>query len=149
MAFQQGMTARSDFDGTPERDVLAGTAVLVVEDDDLSREALELLLSHYGARVVAAASVGEAVRAFEQESPALVISDIALPDADGFGLIRHIRRRDAEFHRWTPAIAVSGMSPLDGDDPRQAGFDDFLLKPVDVEVLLARVRSLVATSHHS
>ena len=137
----EGGTARSA--GRDRHRFLAGVQILVVEDDELSRDALALLFSHYGAQVQTAASVPEAVRCFERQHPALLVSDIGLPsDADGYGLIRYIRSRDAERGQWTAAIAVSGLSPDDAD-PRILGFDDFLLKPVDIEQLLARILRLI------
>jgi DNA-binding response OmpR family regulator len=142
--------SRIDDRGAPSREVaqldtlLAGVALLVVEDDDLSREALGLLFSHYGARVCTAASLDEALACFDRHPPDMVVSDIGLDgDHDGFRLIRHVRMRDSQRGSWTPAIAVSGLSPGEGPDPHLAGFDDFLRKPVDVGLLVARVQALL------
>lgn len=153
MAFRTEQLAAEDSgtpydDGPPEQEhldgILAGVTLLVVEDDELSREALALLFSHYGARVCAAATLDDALACFDRYPPMLVVSDIGLhDDHDGYRLIRHVRLRDAERGCWTPAIAVSGLTPGEGIDPRQAGFDDFLLKPVDVDLLLTRVQALL------
>lgn len=120
------------------RQRLAGVTILVVEDDQLSREALELILAHYGATVVSAATVRDALAQFDRFDPTLVVSDIGLPGDDGYSLIRTIRARDLTRSQHTPAIAVSGFGGVEiGERALAAGFDIFLQKPVEVATLIA------------
>jgi DNA-binding response OmpR family regulator len=124
------------------RDTLEGRTILVVEDDEVSREALVVLLSEHGAHVLAAESVPEAMHLQREEHPALIVSDIGLPGDDGCTLIRRIREADSERGDRTPAIAVSGFADCEWY-AFAAGFDDYLQKPLDFDVLLARVRMLL------
>src|SRR5262245_51006968 len=130
-----------------ETGVFDGITVLLVEDDPISREALELIFSHYGARVVSAETMWEALRRYELTLPSLLISDIGLPQGDGYMLLRAIRAREGRLRRRVPAIAISGFpSRESGERARQAGFDAFLRKPIEIRDLLQLARALVATA---
>jgi CheY-like chemotaxis protein len=122
-----------------------GVVLLLVEDDPVTREALEVIFTYYGAQVCSAESVRGALEQFEENAPTLVISDIGLPQGDGYSLLRTIRsreERDGGGH--VPAIAISGFpSHESGERARQAGFDAFLGKPVETRELLKVARSLV------
>jgi CheY-like chemotaxis protein len=136
-------------DGADEIGVGAfdGVTVLLVEDDPVSRAALELIFSYYGARVTSTESAEDALACYEQSSPSIVVSDIGLPHADGCNLLRAIRAHEWGRGRRTPAIAVSGFPSRDcRERVRQAGFDAFLHKPIDVRALLKTVRALAGTS---
>jgi two-component system CheB/CheR fusion protein len=100
------------------------------------------LLEANGASVFAAASAQAALRILEQESIDLLISDISMPEIDGYELLRRVRANPR--HAALPAVAVSGMQ-RDNDiaDARAAGFSAHLGKPVSVERLSAIVRDLV------
>lgn len=125
---------------------LDGVSVLLVEDDPISREALELVLAYYGARIVSAESMREALLRCADTSPSLVVSDIGLGDEDGYALIGAIRAREVGGER-TPAIAISGFPGREtGERARQAGFDAFLPKPIDINALFEVVRMLIAES---
>lgn len=115
--------------------------VLVVEDDPHCREALTLALEDYGAQVVAVDSVEAALRLFEPTAPSILVSDIEMPDRDGFDLIEQVRALDARHARRTPAIAVTGL-PAHGA-LMAAGFDEHLPKPLDLPFLVERIRALV------
>jgi CheY-like chemotaxis protein len=125
-----------------------GVTVLLVEDDPISLEALELIFAHYGAQVLSAESVRGALQQFEDGTPSLVISDIGLPQGDGYMLLRAIRsreQRDGGGH--VPAIAISGFPSRESSErARQAGFDAFLHKPVETSELLKLARAMVAPS---
>jgi CheY-like chemotaxis protein len=116
--------------------ILTDTSILIVEDDEDSRALYVTLLSLYGARVRAVETVGEALDIFASDPPDLLVSDIDMPGADGFDLIR--TTRGLEGGRDVPALAVTGSS---GHDDRArilaAGFDAVLYKPVNVESLIA------------
>src|SRR5262249_49892863 len=78
--------------GTGSRPALSGVHVLVVEDDQDARYLIEDTLRHYGARVTSVASVREALAAIETSRPDVMVSDIAMPEQDGFDLIRAVRQ---------------------------------------------------------
>src|SRR5271155_6109011 len=87
---------------------LHGARVLVVDDDADTREVLTAVLELSGALVSTAESAAEAMRAFERDPPRLLISDIGLPDEDGFSLLRRVRALPASRGGTIPAIALTG-----------------------------------------
>lgn len=108
---------------------LAGIRILLVEDDTDSRELLHDLLSAMGAEVEAASGGREAFAIFQRTRPDLLISDIWMPDGDGYELIQNIRALTIDDGRLTPAIAISA-----GENQQKAilaGFHAFLGKPLD------------------
>ena len=146
-SYAGGSVQPNDGDDAPEDSqtrvgALIGVTVLLVEDDPLTREALELILAHYGARVLCAATGAQALDVYEAGGLSILISDIGLPDFDGCALLRTIRRREAgSWH--LPAIAMSGYPSREtGGRARSAGFDAFLTKPVPLPVLLQTIDEL-------
>jgi CheY-like chemotaxis protein len=127
--------------------MLAGVTVLVVEDDALTREALELIFTAHGAAVVTAATAEDALVSYERLVPSVIVSDIGLPHEDGFAFMRAIRTREFGRGRHTPAIAVSAFPSREtGERARGAGFDAFVPKPIDVGVLLHNISTLSAAA---
>jgi CheY-like chemotaxis protein len=118
--------------------IIRGLDVLVVDDDLDAQEIYCRLLELYGARVTCAASAATAVEQIEAGyTYDVLLSDIAMPGRDGLWLVRQMRARRG---RQVLAVAVSGSStPRLESAAREAGFDAFLVKPVDVEALLAAV----------
>jgi len=109
---------------------LDGVEILLVEDDRDTLEAMTMALEAMGARVLAAASAGEAVSAFRQHVPDLVISDLGMPHEDGYSLLRRIRAERAK--RAVPAIALTGYTRAeDRERALSAGFAAHVPKPVD------------------
>lgn len=125
---------------TLPRPTLADVRVLIVDDDQQSREATATLLELCGARITAVASVADALAGVGREVPDVVVADIAMPVEDGFDLIR--RLRDG---MWTaiPMIALTACAGA-GDESRirAAGYDAYLAKPIDGSELVAAVRRL-------
>jgi PAS domain S-box-containing protein len=125
---------------------LAGLDVLLVEDEADSREALGLAAARRGLRVRLAGSAREALDACAAQPPDVLVSDVAMPEMDGYTLIRTLRAREAATGgtRRTVAIAMTGFaSRIDRELALRAGFDDHLGKPVEIDALLDRVRLLV------
>ena len=123
---------------------LHGATVLLVEDDALNREALELVFSYYGARVVSVDSATAALEQYERAAPAILVSDIVLPDGDGYALLRAIRAGERDLDHRMPAIAISGSLSTDANTRAYAaGFDLFLQKPVDTSALLLSMQRLM------
>jgi CheY-like chemotaxis protein len=126
--------------------VLDGVRVLVVEDHAVVREVISLLLEDFGARVTAVPGVPEALEALERERPNVVLSDIEMPDEDGYALIRKVRALPPDRGGQTPAAALTGLSGAE-DRARalQAGFQDHVAKPIDARQLVTLVTTLAAT----
>jgi CheY-like chemotaxis protein len=124
---------------------LRGLRVLVVEDDTDSRELIGLILRTGGAEVSSAASGHEALQILEQERPTVVISDIGMPDMDGYSFIKRLRSLPQSAGGATPAIALTAYTrELDRQQATRAGFQRHLPKPVTSLVLLRAVAELAA-----
>lgn len=123
--------------GTPPAAILNHLRVLYVEDSVDDREVFKVLFEQGGAEVTTAGSVREALDAFDCIHPELIVSDIGLPDADGYSLIRAIRGRSPEGGGRTPAIAVTGWGrEQDRRSALEAGFEEHLAKPISFQHLL-------------
>ncbi|HET9212247.1 MAG TPA: ATP-binding protein [Thermoanaerobaculia bacterium] len=121
---------------------LAGLRVLAVEDDESTLDALTELLSLQGADVAPAASVSQALETLEGFDPDVLVSDIGMPERDGYELIREVR---ALGHDATdlPAVAVTAFaSPEDRQRALAAGFQVHLAKPVDPRELTSVIAAL-------
>ncbi len=119
---------------------LRGVRVVLVEDHDDSRELLALMLEQCGAVVVSAASAKTGLQAVLDIRPDVVVSDIGMPGEDGYWLIREVHNRVGAL----PAVAVTGFS--DRYHPTQAheaGFREYLNKPVDPERLCGAVAKVL------
>jgi signal transduction histidine kinase/ActR/RegA family two-component response regulator len=111
--------------------------ILVVDDDRESREVLRAMLERAGAIVQVAASVDEAVPELTGFRPELVLSDLAMPGRDGFGVLAAVRAMKGPH---VPVVAVTAYArPEDRKRVMSAGFDDYLAKPVDPAALTAMV----------
>ena len=111
---------------------LKDAVVLAVDDEEEMRDLLALILGRHVREVIVAGSVDEAMEMLQSVHPALIVSDICMPDNDGYDLIRRVRMNADS--RKTPAVALSAYSE-DGcrDAALAAGFDMFLRKPLDVK----------------
>jgi PAS domain S-box-containing protein len=123
---------------------LAGICALVVEDQADSRELIEALLTRCQVRVVAVASVRDALDALDQHPIDVIISDIGLPTYDGFTLLNRVRARRPDKRGHVPAIAISARAgPTERERALEAGYQTFLAKPVEPPDVLAAVAALV------
>lgn len=114
--------------------------VLVAEDDRVTREALEEILSGEGHEVLAARNGEEALRLWKLQRPELVLLDIMMPGASGYDVCRGIREDDARV----PVVFLSAKSEeMDVVLGLELGADDFLRKPFGKHELLARVRAVL------
>jgi K+-sensing histidine kinase KdpD/ActR/RegA family two-component response regulator len=128
--------------GAPAAAALAGLRVLVVDDDADTLEAVCALLTDGGADVQGVASAGAALDVVERFSPNVLVSDIAMPEHDGYWLIRHLRAADTPSAR-CPALALS--THVGGETARaaiEAGYQRHLAKPPTAEVLTTTVAEL-------
>jgi PAS domain S-box-containing protein len=128
------------FDGLPR---LNGLRVLFVDDQVDARELVSELLQVYGAEVIAVDSADNAIKAIEDSSPDVLVSDIGMPREDGYDLIRKIRAREAENGGRIPAVAVTGFAGSEHSRRALAeGFQRYLAKPIDPAELIALVADL-------
>jgi len=119
---------------------LRDVRIILVEDDDDTRELLRLALERAGAAVDAVASAKEARREIMDDAHDVVISDIRMPEEDGYSLIQSLRNAGIS----TPAIALTALARReDADAARAAGFQLHIAKPIDTAGLIDAVSRLV------
>jgi PAS domain S-box-containing protein len=144
-------TAGAGSDGAGNDDVfmecpslLSGVRILVVDDEEDARQLLSTILEECEAVVETAASVGHAIEAIRRSTPDLIISDIGMPDEDGYELVRRLRDDEDPKLKELPAVALTAYA---GEDDRArslaAGFQIHLAKPVDPEALITAVEQLI------
>jgi PAS domain S-box-containing protein len=128
---------------------LNGVRVLLVEDNPDTLDMLKFIFDESGAEVIAAISVDEALDALERFRPDALVSDIAMPDRDGYDLISEIRSREPERGGKIPAVAVTAYARAE-DRVRvlAAGFQMHIAKPIDPDELIAVVASLTGHIHY-
>jgi PAS domain S-box-containing protein len=123
---------------------LTGLRILVVDDDDNTREFLTFLLELHGANVTATATASEALVNLVQFKPDILLSDIGMPDVDGYMLMRQIRALPLEQGRNIPAIALTAYAgEIDHQQAMVAGFQQHIAKPIEPEMLIGAIANLV------
>ena len=126
---------------------LDGLKVLVVDDEADTRELLKVGLGRCGAEVWVASSAQEALEAIENAKPDLLISDIGMPDEDGYALIKRVRALSVESGGRVPAIALTAYARTeDRLQALRAGYQMHVPKPVELAELVTVVASLVQRS---
>ena len=122
---------------------LDGLRALIVDDEEDAREMLEVMLVGFGAEVKASASAQEALEILEQWKPDVLVSDVGMPNEDGYSLIHQIRAIEPSRGGSIPAIALTGYSrPEDRLQLLAAGYQVHLSKPVDLTQLVDAILSL-------
>ena len=131
--------------GRPAEPVaLESLRVLLVEDEPDTLEYLRRLLGNHGAIVTTAPTAREALDAFRRQRPDLLISDIGLPEMDGYDLIKQIRHDERPGARAMPAIALTAYARAeDRLLALRAGFDAHVAKPAEPAELLAAAAGLI------
>jgi PAS domain S-box-containing protein len=126
----------------PAPSALLGVHVLVVENDADARELITSLLANCAADVTAVESAGEALAALDRRLPDVILSDIEMPEVDGYEFIRLVRARDRAQGGSVAAIALTAYArPEDRERLLRSGFQAHLAKPVDFNELVAAVAS--------
>jgi CheY-like chemotaxis protein len=121
--------------------VVASGSILLVEDNEDSRDMMASLLRMKGFRVIEAANGANGMRLAREEKPAVAIIDIGLPDMDGYDVARRLRASAGTSEMRLVALTGYGQ---EGDRQRalKAGFHLHLVKPVDAEMLLSAIAQL-------
>lgn len=125
--------------GTPATSTPAHPHILLVEDDEVIREATRMALERYGFPVTTAADGLEGLEAFHAVRPDLLLLDVMLPLLDGVGLCRRVREESQ-----LPILMMSARTdPVDVVSGLEAGADDYVVKPFESAVLVARIRTVL------
>ena len=145
-ALGERRTAASTASPMPRLPRLDGLRILVVDDSADGRTLTSLVLAQAGASVKAVASVREALQWLEVERPHALVSDIGLPDENGYALIRQIRQYEAEHGGFLPAVALTGYArAADRARSLAAGFQAHVPKPVEPVELATAIATI---THH-
>lgn len=127
--------------------VLAGIKILVVDDDPDTREFYSFVLEQSGANVTAVASAAAAMQALVQSQPDILLSDIGMPEMDGYMLMRQIKALQIAKETPIPAIALTAYAgELNQQQALLAGFQKHLSKPVEPDELISVITSLLGRS---
>jgi PAS domain S-box-containing protein len=141
LAAQVARQSADPGDGTKP---LHGVRVLFVDDEPDARALLSRVLTNRGAEVELADSLETALQALPRFCPDILVSDIGLPNADGYELIRKVRALPSRKERSIPAIALTAFArPEDRERALSAGFQLHVGKPVETKELIAGIKSLV------
>ncbi len=135
----QVQTIRSD----PPSGDLKGLQILVVDDEADMREIAAFVLEQQGAVVITAASAQEALTVLDRFTPDVLLSDIGMPDMDGYMLIQQVRSRAASDGGQIPAIALTAYAgEFNQQQAIAAGFQQHLAKPIEPIVLIDAIANL-------
>ena len=126
---------------------LAGVEILVVEDNPDTREFVAFLLEQYGAKAIAVDSAKAAIDTLPHSQPDILLSDIAMPEVDGYMLLRQIRALPPEQGGNIQAIALTAFAgEIDYQQAMSAGFQRHLTKPIEPAKLVETIVSLTMNS---
>jgi CheY-like chemotaxis protein len=133
-----------------EKDVLRGIHVLIAEDNDDTRELLEIILRHAAAKVTSAAEGGAALQAIRRLLPDILVADLAMPSKDGYWLIEQVRALPPHAGGGIPAVAVSALvAPPDIERAKALGYTEHVAKPADPGQLATLIAQLVGRDRRS
>lgn len=123
---------------------LDGLLILVVDDEEDTRQLLKQALTFYGATVITTGSAPDALREIESKHPDVLVSDIGMPEEDGYSLIRKIRTLSDERQRQIPAIALTAFTRAqDRMRALSSGFQNHVSKPVEPDELVTVIASVL------
>ncbi|HYN24848.1 MAG TPA: response regulator, partial [Pyrinomonadaceae bacterium] len=130
-------------DSEPEPPSLENLRILVVDDERDTLDLVTMDLTQHGASVTGVTSAAEALNALDHSQFDLLISDIAMPETDGYALIRQVRRRESGQEKKLPAVALTAYARVqDRMRAIMAGYNTHVAKPVEADELVTVVASL-------
>ncbi|MDQ3712316.1 MAG: CHASE3 domain-containing protein [Acidobacteriota bacterium] len=122
---------------------LSGMLILVVDDEEDTRQLLVQSLTFYGATVIMANSAEQAFTELQDKNPDVLVSDIGMPNEDGYSLIRRVRLLADPQHRNVPAIALTAFTRAqDRMRALTSGYQNHVAKPVEPDELATVIASL-------
>ena len=125
-------------------ELLHGLRVLVVDDEADARDLLTMILTRCGSDVRCSESAADAMQVFSEWNPDVLVSDIGMPNEDGYSLIRKLRQLDSQRARRIPAVALTAYAT---DEDRlqalSAGFQVHVAKPIEPENFLSSIASVL------
>jgi signal transduction histidine kinase/CheY-like chemotaxis protein len=122
---------------------LEGVSVLVVDDDDETRDVIAARLADHRAHVLTAASSAAAIAVLDRERVDVLVTDVAMPDEDGYSLLRKVRASKSGDVASLPAVALTALARAeDRQRALDAGFQLHLPKPIDTTTLVAAISSI-------
>jgi DNA-binding response OmpR family regulator len=120
----------------------ADDPVLIIDDSVDTLEVLSVIINHAGWEVVTAQSVPEALELLKTTHPSLIITDIGLPEVDGFSMMANFRH---VLPARVPIVALSGFAETENKTRAlQLGFSDYLTKPADPDKIIACIQRLTS-----
>ena len=126
---------------------LSGIKVLAVDDDADARDLVVFLLENCGASVTAVSNASEALAVLTQSVPDLLLSDIGMPDTNGYLLLQQVRALPPEQGGLVPAIALTAYAgEIDYQQALAAGFQRHLSKPLDAHKLVQAISEVLDRS---
>jgi CheY-like chemotaxis protein len=125
---------------------LSSVKVLLVDDDTDTREFTAFLLEQYGASVTAVSSASEALVALTQSQPDVLLSDIGMPDIDGYMLIQQVRTLLPQGGQIKAIALTAYAGEMNQQQAFAAGFQKHISKPIDPGVLVQAISSLVRST---
>ena len=138
---EQPLVKSEDFGNSK---ALAGLRILVVDDEGDSRDLITAILTRYGSEVKCSESTSEALRTFQDWNPDLIVSDIGMPDEDGYSLVKKLRKLKSRHAKQVPVVALTAYATTeDRAHALTAGFHIHVAKPIEPEVL---VKSIAAAA---
>jgi CheY-like chemotaxis protein len=121
-----------------------GVRLLLIDDDTDTLQMLTMILAEHGALVNAAPSAVKALEALPQFNPDILVSDLSMPEVDGYALIGKVREWEARHTQKIPAVALSAnVRPEDRAHALSAGFNAFVAKPVEPHELITAISKLL------
>ena len=124
--------------------LLLGRKILCIDDQADARVIVRSALSACGAQIKMAASAHEAMQLVQSWLPDIIVSDVGMPDMDGYELMRRIRQLAPENGSLIPSIALTGYSRAEERERAlAAGFQTFLSKPIDTQLLVQTIADLL------
>ncbi|MDZ8135198.1 MAG: ATP-binding protein [Nostoc sp. DedQUE04] len=134
---------------SPPTEILAGSQILVVDDDDDTRDFHTFVLEQAGAMVTAVTSAKEALQILAESEPDMLLSDIGMPEMDGYMLMRQVKALQANQAKQIPAIALTAYAgEINQQQALESGFQKHLSKPVEPEELIKEIAILIGRSGH-
>ncbi|MEH2352251.1 ATP-binding protein [Nostoc sp.] len=132
---------------SPFPEILAGIQILVVDDDNDTRDFHTFVLEQAGAMVTAVTSAKEALQILAKSEPDMLLSDIGMPEMDGYMLMRQVKALQANQAKQIPAIALTAYAgEINQQQALESGFQKHLSKPVEPDELVKAIATLIGRS---